>query len=216
MNYGEEIAYWYLRLNGFFPITNFVIHRSARITHTSECDVLALRMPYVYEDIGGKPEDWDSDLADQLGFDQVIGVVCEVKTSEYELSRVFRPEYVRYAVGRLGIVPQDNIPVLSEALNGKAMIETDAGHRICKLLIANERRESEAFIFRSLNHAEDFISDRVRKYPSEKHADRMYFGSELFQYTIHRIHKERQQRYRVPNKSLQLTALDSSTSMMVG
>jgi hypothetical protein len=27
MNSSEELAYWYLRLNGFFPLTNFVIHR---------------------------------------------------------------------------------------------------------------------------------------------------------------------------------------------
>src|SRR5208283_1256962 len=83
MNYGEEIAYWYLRLNGFFPITNFVIHRSERIPHTSDCDVLAVRMPDVYEEIGGKPEDWDQDFAMELGFDRVLGVICEVKTGGY-------------------------------------------------------------------------------------------------------------------------------------
>ena len=27
MNFAEELVYWYLRLNGFFPITNFVLHR---------------------------------------------------------------------------------------------------------------------------------------------------------------------------------------------
>ncbi len=26
MNYGETLAYWYLRLNGFFPLRNFVLH----------------------------------------------------------------------------------------------------------------------------------------------------------------------------------------------
>ena len=40
------------------------------------------------------------------------------------------------------------------------------------------------------NFVENFIKDRVRKYPKEKYADRMYFGSELFQHTIHMIHRE--------------------------
>lgn len=26
MNYGEDAVYWYLRLNGFFSVTNFVLH----------------------------------------------------------------------------------------------------------------------------------------------------------------------------------------------
>ena len=27
MNFGESLAYWYFRLNGFIPLTNFVLHR---------------------------------------------------------------------------------------------------------------------------------------------------------------------------------------------
>jgi hypothetical protein len=26
MNYGETLTYWYLRLNGFFLLRNFVLH----------------------------------------------------------------------------------------------------------------------------------------------------------------------------------------------
>ena len=29
MNFAEQLVYWYLRLNGFFPITNFVLHHGA-------------------------------------------------------------------------------------------------------------------------------------------------------------------------------------------
>jgi hypothetical protein len=194
MNYGEEIAYWYLRLNGFFPITNFVIHRSKRIAHTSDCDVLAVRMPDVYEEIGGKPEDWDHELAQELGFDRVVGVICEVKTGRYALKDIFRPEYVHYAVGRLGFVSSDQITIVADELSNNIMMETGDGRRICKLLIANDLKEPQTFVFRSLNHAEDFINDRVRRYRQKKYADRMYFGSELFQHTIHRIHREMQQR----------------------
>jgi hypothetical protein len=49
MNYGEELAYWYLRLNGFFPISNFVVHRSLDVPNTSDVDVVAVRPPHVFE-----------------------------------------------------------------------------------------------------------------------------------------------------------------------
>lgn len=191
MNYGEEITYWYLRLNGFFPITNFVIHRSSKIKHSADCDLLAIRFPFVYEEIGGNPDDWDNGLAEELGFDHIVGVICEVKTGAYDLKNLFRPEYVNYAIGRLGFVPSENIDTVAEQLNNVASIETPEGYRIIKLLIANDNRESAEFIYRSLYSAEDFIEQRVRKYPQEKYADRMYFGSELFQHTIHRINRER-------------------------
>jgi hypothetical protein len=194
MNYGEEIAYWYLRLNGFFPITNFVIHRSSEIEHSADCDLLAIRLPFVYEEIGGNPDDWDEELSKEFGFDHTIGVICEVKTGAYDLGDIFRPEYVKYAIGRLGFTQRENVAAISEALNKVGMLEIEEGRRICKLLIANDQKESPGFIFRSLNSVEDFINDRVRKYPKEKYADRMYFGSELFQHTIHLIHREKDQQ----------------------
>lgn len=194
MNYGEEIAYWYLRLNGFFPLTNFVIHRSSKIAYTSDCDVLAVRLPFVYEEIGGNPDDWDDDLADELGFDHFIGVICEVKTGAYNLDELFRPEYVKYSIGRLGFRPMVEIDDLYVSLNETSFQETEKGYRVCKLLIANEKKDSPLFFYKSLNDAEDFIENRVRKYSNEKYADRMYFGSELLQHTIHRMHREREKR----------------------
>ena len=203
MNYGEEIAYWYLRLNGFFPITNFVIHRSSEIEHSADCDLLAIRFPSVYEEIGGNPDDWDEELSNEFGFDHTIGIICEVKTGRYKLEEIFRPEYVKYAIGRLGFTPRENIAAISDELNKVALLEIEEGRRIGKLLIANDQKGPSNFIFRSLNSAEDFINDRVEKYSKEKYADRMYFGSELFQHTIHLIHrkKEQQKLQNAPRKA---------------
>src|SRR5688572_18351639 len=109
MNYGEAIAYWYLRLNGFFPITNFVIHHSSKVRHSSDCDVLAIRLPFVYEEIGGNEDDWDESLSKELGFDHTIGVICEVKTGAYRLENIFRPEYIAYSIARLGFMPKEGV-----------------------------------------------------------------------------------------------------------
>ena len=194
MNYGEEIVYWYLRLNGFFPLTNFVIHRSSEIAHTSDCDLLAVRLPFVYEEIGGNPDDWDGSLAKIIGFDHPIRIICEVKTGTYDVKDIFRPEYVKYSIGRLGFTPKDNIADLSKELNNVPLTETKEGFQICKLLIANDKKEAPTFFYKNLNEVEDFIENRVRKYPNEKYADRMFFSSELFQNAIHRIHREKEQR----------------------
>lgn len=194
MNYGEEIVYWYLRLNGFFPLTNFVIHRSSEVAYTSDCDLLAIRLPFVYEEIGGNPSDWDGSLAEIIDFNNPIGLICEVKTGAYDVKDIFRPEYVKYSIGRLGLTPKDNIAELSLKLNDVPLIETKEGYRICKLLIANDQKEARTFLYKSLDEAEDFIENRVRKYPREKYAGRMFFSSALFQDMIHRIHREKEQR----------------------
>ena len=55
MNYGETLAYWYLRLNGFIPMRNFVLHPSVNATdkNSADSDLLAVRFLHVYEEIGG-------------------------------------------------------------------------------------------------------------------------------------------------------------------
>lgn len=61
MNFAEELAYWYLRLNGFFLLQNFILHHLGEGPQrgTADSDLLAIRFPYVYEQIGGREQDWD-------------------------------------------------------------------------------------------------------------------------------------------------------------
>jgi hypothetical protein len=72
MNYGETLAYWYLWLNGFFPLKNFVLHSSHRTKdaypsarfnnidpennymQAVDSDLIAIRFPFVYEEVGGQ------------------------------------------------------------------------------------------------------------------------------------------------------------------
>jgi hypothetical protein len=71
MNYGETFAYWYLRLNGFFPLRNFVLHRLSQPNgrrENADVDLLAIRFPFVHErygDINNEgqwDDDWDREL----------------------------------------------------------------------------------------------------------------------------------------------------------
>lgn len=188
MNYGEEYGFWYLRLNGFFPISNFVIHRSTRIKYTSDCDLLAVRPPFVYEDIGGRSEDWDQELTRLLDFNRTIGVICEVKTGRYKANSIFNKENVKYSISRLGFVSQDNLDELASKFENKPIINVGDNYQLIKLLIAEkgtrEANNQANYHFKSMGTIVDFLKQRVSQYPKEKYASRMYFGSILFQNII--------------------------------
>ena len=83
-NHAEEYTLWYLRLNGFFPLSNFVVHKSNLVEVSSECDLLAIRPPHVFEEIGGTVDDWDPYLTEVLDFTRTIGLVCEVKAGRHQ------------------------------------------------------------------------------------------------------------------------------------
>ena len=106
-NFGETLAYWYLRLNGFFPISNFVLHRSKTNKYSADTDLLAVRFPYVYEEIGGQNEDWDNTFSEwglNLNKD-IIGLIVEVKTGRIVTRRInqaFNCERLKYSLQRLG------------------------------------------------------------------------------------------------------------------
>jgi hypothetical protein len=187
MNYGEELAYWYLRLNGFFPLSNFVVHKSSQVEYSSDCDLIAIRHPYVYEEIGGKEDDWDDFLCGQLDFSRTLALICEVKTGRYDRTELFQTEKLRYAIGRLGLVPIGRVEEITEQLKNSSTIEINGTLQISKLLVGNIEKNAPNHIFLSLRHIRRFLRRRVRKYPIEKFRDRMFFGSILFQELIDRI-----------------------------
>ena len=95
---------------GSSPITNFVVHRSRDVPHTSDVDVLAVRPPHVFEEIGGQPQDWDEYLSGNLIFGRPIErLLCEVKTGAFDEAKLFRAERLHYTLPRLGLVASQKI-----------------------------------------------------------------------------------------------------------
>jgi len=192
MNYGEEYAFWYLRLNGFFPISNFVIHKSDEISHSSDCDVLAIRTPNVFEEIGGQKDDWDDWLRDRFDLNKTIGVICEVKTGKYEKDKIFRKNNVQYCIGRLGFVPQQFIKDFLDRFDELKVIDLNDQYQIGKVLIANDGSETDRYSYLDLGSVISFLVRRVEKYPEKKYRDRMFFSSILFQSVIDRVSLKRE------------------------
>ncbi len=192
MNYGETLAYWYLRFNGFFPLRNFVLHplqeRMGDDNQTADCDLLAVRFPHVYEEIGGQSDDWDPRLS-TWGFsldEDIIGLIVEVKTSpNAESARIERISFHRrrlsQAVQRLGMFEREETTSITDELLRNAISTKQGSYRIGKLLFS-ERAMRGAWLNITLQESEQFIRDRLQKYSDPKRQARMFFPDELIQY----------------------------------
>jgi hypothetical protein len=195
MNYGEDVAYWYLRLNGFFPLSNFVLHPVQADEFQGDVDILAVRPPFVSETIGGQEDDFDPQLFEGLNRQHWIGVISEVKTGAPRAGhRVFRHDHVRAAVRRLGFFPPPVADDVEQRLR-VASHETVDGISVLKLLIGGAAWQQPSHRTVSLEAAENFIDVRATKYVREKHRDRMYFPLGVFQYAIRRATRDRNHRH---------------------
>lgn len=213
MNFGEALGYWYLRLNGFIPMTNFVQHRfRGGAGQNADCDVLGVRLPHVYEMIGGEAEDWDNDRFKEWGLDHTkntIGVIGEIKTSEaYTYKNVngaFTRDRLQYSLYRLGFFEKDQVAAVAEQLLNRPSV-TVGLFTVAKLFIYphkappilkevktpewkagpdKEEPDGAAIVpclLLTLEECEEFIKNRMRDYAQHKGATRMFFSGDLIQY----------------------------------
>ena len=184
MNFGETLSYWYLRLNGFIPMRNFVLHRAnIEARQSADTDLLAIRFPDVYEEIGGKPVDWDHDRFEGWGLDLhgPIALIVEVKTGAINPdNRWWRVPRLRAGILRLGIIARDDVNEVATRLEN--VNEVGVGDWVIgKLLVSEESRDGPWFNL-TLSEADEFISNRIRRYKQEKDADRLRFPDDLMQY----------------------------------
>jgi hypothetical protein len=181
-NYGEELAYWYLRLNGFFPITNFVFHslkKKDETCYNADADILAIRPPNVIEVIKEEEVGLDDKIISEDEKSRYVFVYCEVKTGEYKVDDKFFPkERIEYVFKRFGLDPK------KVAEDPKIEIETKI---FKKILIANEPKKNadKKAIFIPLDSTIEFIMGRFVHYHEDKYPSRMFFNSSLIQQFIH-------------------------------
>jgi hypothetical protein len=194
MNFGESLAYWYFRLNGFLPLTNFVLHRpDAPRRHNADSDLLAVRFPHVFEEIGGRPDDWDNDRFAGWGLDhfhRTVCVIAEIKTGQYgeaSINRAFRPQRVLNSLRRLGVVPADQCEGVCHTLGNQSVVH----HRdfcFTKVLICSSSRmtgsseNTTPHVRLELGDALAFIRARMNRYRGAKESARMFFPGDLIQF----------------------------------
>jgi hypothetical protein len=79
----EKLAYWFLRLNGFFTITNFVVHPDEGHQQRTDVDILGCRFPYRKELLTKPMEDYD---IFQSIDNKILIVLAEVKSGRCNLN----------------------------------------------------------------------------------------------------------------------------------
>lgn len=79
----EKLAYWYLRLNGFLTITNFVVHPDFGRSQRTDVDILGCRFPYRQELLENSMLD---DKALIMSESKPTIVIAEVKSNTCNLN----------------------------------------------------------------------------------------------------------------------------------
>ncbi|URJ46984.1 hypothetical protein MF628_001571 [Paenibacillus polymyxa] len=180
-NFGEELVYWYLRLNGFFLINNFVLHQNSE-GRTSDADLLAVRLPYVYEETGGRLEDWDPLLLSYFEPGKTIGIICEVKTGlNFNTNKIFQDYNVNKSVQRIGFTSNE---LDYQEIFDNSMVSF-GDYQIAKLLVTRklDNPKSDCLHIKMV-HIRSFLRERMHKYMDRKLGNRMFFSSSLLQYLI--------------------------------
>jgi len=201
-NYAEELVYWYLRLNGFFPLANFVYHRlphpDAQAIYNSDADILAIRSPFYRETIfaGEDEKDLVSDDWLQALNGKWIGIIGEVKGSPNvrmeDVARAFSPERLRVAIMRIGLLPNEIVDAtVADMANRNRFLFGEGEETILfKVLFADTPTlnqnvmHSPSWMTIGLKEMDNFIRRRIRKYPDQKSGGRYFFPSSFFQYIV--------------------------------
>lgn len=200
-NYAEELAYWYLRLNGFFLVSNYVYHQiqehdDAR-AYNADADLLAIRPPYYYEEIPHREMDedgrtrylrapLDSDRWLQEYGPRWIGAIVEVKGSDNaqleDVRRAFTPGRLRVSLNRMGLIPDVDAALESLIHRG----HFDYGEGIILKMVFSQIAFAGAWKNILLDDANTFIIDRMSSAQNylAKTGSRYFFPSELIQYMI--------------------------------
>jgi len=112
----ERLAYWYLRLNGFFTVTNFLVHPETRKDYSTEVDVLGVRFPF-------RKENFKRPMTDDELFTRHDGRLClviaEVKSGPCDLNESWgNPEKrnMEKVLAAIGVFPQSCCWTVADSL----------------------------------------------------------------------------------------------------
>lgn len=185
LNYAEEMSYWYLRLNGFFLIDDYVLHRKGlNKEQSSDCDIIGIKLANSKESIDGHNYiDYDKLLFGDLNENENVAIICEVKSGDYNKKDLFKIEKIKYCLKRFGLLDErNNKDIIDNVVNKNIYKIRD--FYVLKLLISQKSNDSDIYKNMTLNHINKFIKERIESYRHEKNQSRMFFPSNLIQYII--------------------------------
>lgn len=124
----EHLAYWYLRLNGFLTIVNFVVHPDVGRNQETDVDVLGVRFPY-------RAENLINPMRDDHHFTKIqnksLVVIAEVKSGRCALNGPWtKPERrnMQRVLRAVGAFPEHECELVAESLYNKGQYISQLYH----------------------------------------------------------------------------------------
>lgn len=109
----EQLAYWYLRLNGFLSIPNFVVHPDRGAGQRTDVDVMGVRFPFRKENVLRPMEDDDffrqAPAKPLIILAEVKGSLCRLNGPWTEPSR----GNMQRVLAALGVFPEEMLEIVS-------------------------------------------------------------------------------------------------------
>lgn len=167
----EDLAYWYLRLNGFLTIRNFIVHPDRGSNQETDVDLLAVRFPFRGENLKRPMQD-DHIFA---GVNVPYLVFAEVKSGQCSLNGPWtRPERQNMfrVLQAVGAFPFTTGKQVADHLYTEGFFE-NADFRVSIICFGNEKNNdisSEYSLISQILWPDclRFIFRRFRAYKNEK------------------------------------------------
>ena len=173
MSSPERLAYWYLRLNGFLLLENFLVHPEIGTMQRTDADLIGLRFLHRRENALLPME--DDPLVCQCS--QLLNVViAEVKTSGAgRLNAPWREsdrENIQRVLRAIGCIPEAHIEPAAADLYPRGRFESD--QCLIRLLTFSETRNRQlpdGVVQVIWDHALTFMHGRFKVYRNQKSSD---------------------------------------------
>jgi hypothetical protein len=177
----EDVAYWYLRLNGFLTLKNFLVHGDRRGEERTEIDVLGVRFQHRREHFANPMEDdaWITKAA------STIVVFCDAKRGarDFNDSWTRRDRRVMESfLALVGIVPQIRWRKVAQDLYRRGQSSPKKGLLLTTLLVHHDPSSMAPVRWPDaprvqLGHALRFIHERFEIYRNIKSAHTQWDAS---------------------------------------
>ncbi len=168
----EQLAYWYLRLNGLLTIPNFVVHPDTGSDQKTEVDVLGVRFPYRAENLENPMEDDDYFATVR---DKPFVVIAEVKRTLCDLNGPWtnpeRQNMLR-VLRAIGTFPESECELVAKALYKHGCYDNEL-YRVSLLCLGRRSNNEVAKRYPNVrqilwSEVLEFIYRRFHKYENQK------------------------------------------------
>ena len=175
----ESVAYWYLRLNGFFQMHSFVVHPKGKGPQRTDADLIGVRFPHraerYFDDPGDVMEDHQMSINDDMSSTSVW--IVEVKSNQpcalngpWSASESQNVHRVMSAIGCLEV---EEIPCCAEALYSCGFYQGKHGVNVRLVCIGAKENEE---LYKTHHEVRQilwsdllsFIGERLHRYRTQK------------------------------------------------